>query len=174
VIPLFFAGKWYVCITIQKYWNIKTINIMNTISRYSFATGLIFSLIWSACSQTPAPKTDNKNATQQIIELVSPTQFDSLFKTLPNAVLLDVRTPGEVKKGIIPGATALDLFRDDFEASLKQLDKSKPYLVYCGIGGRSAEAAELMQRLGFTKIYDLDGGITRWKKEGFQISMPTQ
>lgn len=169
-----FCGKWYVCITIHKYWTTKTIVTMNTFSRYSFATSLILSLILSACSQTPAPKTDNKNANQPTIELVTPIQFDSLIKHLPNAVLLDVRTPGEVKKGIITGATSLDLFRDDFEASLKQLDKSKPYLVYCGIGGRSAEAAELMQRLGFTKIYDLDGGITRWKKEGFQISMPTQ
>lgn len=169
-----FCGKWYVCITIHKYWTTKTIVTMNTFSRYSFATSLILSLILSACSQTPAPKTDNKSANQPTIELVTPIQFDSLIKHLPNAVLLDVRTPGEVKKGIITGATSLDLFRDDFEASLKQLDKSKPYLVYCGIGGRSAEAAELMQRLGFTKIYDLDGGITRWKKEGFQISMPTQ
>lgn len=147
---------------------------MNIIHRSCVLASLSFSLILSACSQTPSNKQQSSTPSQPTIVLVSPTQFDSLYKSLPNAVILDVRTPGEVKKGMITGATALDLFSDDFEATLKQLDKTKPYLVYCGIGGRSAEAAELMQRLGFSKIYDLDGGITRWKKEGFQISVPTQ
>jgi rhodanese-related sulfurtransferase len=147
---------------------------MNIIHRSCVLASLSLSLILTACSQTPSNQHQPGLQSQPTIVLVSPAQFDSLHKSLPNAVILDVRTPGEVKKGIITGATTLDLFRDDFEATLKQMDKTKPYLVYCGIGGRSAEAAELMQRLGFTQIYDLDGGITRWKKEGFQISVPTQ
>ncbi|TAE89652.1 MAG: rhodanese-like domain-containing protein [Bacteroidetes bacterium] len=89
-----------------------------------------------------------------------------------NGVLLDVRTPGEYKKGFIAGATLMDIFSDDFDAKLALLDKSKTYYVYCAKGGRSEECSEKMMALGFKRVFDLDGGISGWKDSGLPIEMP--
>ncbi len=46
------------------------------------------------------------------------------------------------------------------------LDPGKPVVVYCRSGKRSAKATELLQSAGFTKVHDMDGGITAWQKAG--------
>lgn len=131
---------------------------------------LITCFLASACSQNNTPTTQKK---QPVIETITPQLFAEKLKE-QNIILLDVRTPGEWKKGYIDGATHLDIFRDDFEAQINKLDKSKTYLVYCAMGGRSLEAAEMMEKKGFVKVYDLDGGITRWKSENLPTVLPTQ
>jgi phage shock protein E len=131
---------------------------------------LITCFFVSACSQNNTPATQ-KN--QPVIETITPQLFAEKLKE-QNTILLDVRTPGEWKKGYIDGATHLDIFRDDFEAQINKLDKSKTYLVYCAMGGRSLEAAEMMEKKGFVKVYDLDGGLTRWKSENLPTVLPTQ
>jgi rhodanese-related sulfurtransferase len=41
--------------------------------------------------------------------------------------------------------------------------------VYCRSGGRSASAADVLKEKGFTKVYNLDGGITSWQENGFEV-----
>lgn len=86
--------------------------------------------------------------------------------TKQKAIFLDVRTPQEWNKGHIKGATHLDIFNDDFEAQLKKLDKTKVYYVYCAVGGRSAEASDMMVKLGFKNVYNMQGGFNAWQKAG--------
>lgn len=82
------------------------------------------------------------------------------------AVLIDVRTPGEVSEGIIKGATVFaDINGSDFEAEINKLDKSKTYIVYCRSGARSSSASDFMIGKGFTKVYNLKGGISNWTGE---------
>jgi len=104
----------------------------------------------------------------QSIKLLSPKEFELTLKK-EKGILIDIRTPGEYKKGHLKGAILLDFFRDDFEKELSKLDKKKTYFIYCGIGGRSEECGELMKKKGFRLVYDLDGGISRWKAEGLPI-----
>jgi phage shock protein E len=101
---------------------------------------------------------------QQVINLTAKEMFAQSKKA--KAVYLDVRTPQEWTKGHIKSATHLDIFRDDFEAELKKLDKNKTYYVYCAVGGRSGEATVLMSKLGFKHIYNMQGGFKAWEKEG--------
>jgi rhodanese-related sulfurtransferase len=83
-----------------------------------------------------------------------------------NAVIIDVRTPNEVAKGIIPNAIHIDIFKGQgFIDEIKQLDLSKNYYVYCRVGGRSGQACSVMNQLGFNNTYNLIGGITEWKGE---------
>jgi len=42
-------------------------------------------------------------------------------------------------------------------------------LLYCLFGGRSSSMFKKMRKLGFKKVYDLDGGIIEWKNEGFEV-----
>ncbi|TAE59522.1 MAG: rhodanese-like domain-containing protein, partial [Bacteroidetes bacterium] len=53
-----------------------------------------------------------------------------------------------------------------------KLDKSQPVFVYCAVGGRSGRSAQTLQQLGFTQVYDLEGGITRWQQEGLPVEKP--
>lgn len=81
-----------------------------------------------------------------------------------DAVLLDVRTRHESTQGTLENAQCLDIFqRDSFSAGLERMDKSKSYYVYCHSGQRSADACQLMDRMGFANTYSLIGGISGWK-----------
>jgi len=97
------------------------------------------------------------------------------FKNLAESgkgIVLDVRTPEETAEGIIPNATIINLFDADFEARIKELPKDKEIYVYCRSGKRSAQAAEIVQKNGFDKIYNLTGGFMAWEESGYEISKP--
>ena len=92
-------------------------------------------------------------------------QFDTLRKADTNTtVVLDVRTKKEYREGHIPGSVLIDFMSDDFDKEVAKLDKSKTYLVLCASGGRSARACKKMDTLGFSKLYNLEGGIGAWEK----------
>lgn len=86
-----------------------------------------------------------------------------------SVVVIDVRTAGEYAAGHIANATNIDVESGMFEQQIASLDKSKTYAVYCHSGRRSANAASIMSKAGFTKIYNLDGGITSWVDAGQQL-----
>src|SRR5690348_3521444 len=90
----------------------------------------------------------------------------------PNAVILDVRTPEEVKQGTLPGAKTLDFRSSDFAEKLKQLDKSKTYFVYCKAGGRSSKTVDLMKSSGFTHVHELEDGYDAWVAAGYPVKKP--
>ena len=99
---------------------------------------------------------------QTINKKVSKKEFAELMKKT-GAQLIDVRTPREFSNGFIEGAKNIDYNGDSFEKQMKKLDKTKPVLVYCAAGGRSENAAELLQEWGFKEVYDLEGGYNGWK-----------
>lgn len=101
------------------------------------------------------------------IEQVNVEGAEKLIADHADLQVLDVRTPQETAAGTIAGAKIINLFDSDFEAQAgKTLDKSKPVLVYCKVGGRSAQAATKLEALGFTHIYNLQGGMNAWAGAG--------
>jgi len=93
-------------------------------------------------------------------------EWASELKNDPNAVVLDVRTEGEVMQGIIPNAINIDIYKGQgFIYRLEELDKTKNYYVYCRSGSRSRQACSIMNRLGFKNAYNLVGGILDWEGE---------
>ncbi len=83
-----------------------------------------------------------------------------------SVIVIDVRTPAEVKQFYIKGADMfIDINGDNFEAEIDKLDKSKTYVMYCRSGGRSGRAANIMVNKGFEDVYNLEGGITDYKGE---------
>jgi rhodanese-related sulfurtransferase len=76
--------------------------------------------------------------------------------------LVDVRTPSEHKVNKIGNALNINIGAPDFDSKVSKLDKSKPVFVYCASGMRSGKAARKLAKLGFQKIYDLQGGINAW------------
>ena len=94
---------------------------------------------------------------------VSQKRFQRMTKK-KNAVLLDVRTPGEFNEGHIPGSIQLNVQNaEEFNAGIATLDKKKTYLLYCRSGKRSNQAKMQMKAAGFKKLFDLEGGFSQWQ-----------
>ena len=122
----------------------------------------------SSTSQAQAEATELQD--DLITRNVSVNEFQQLIEEKNNAILLDVRTPNEVAQGIIENANKIDFYDENFKAKLDELDKSKPVLVYCRSGRRSAIAMSTMRELGFKEVYNLQSGIIGWAEAGLELS----
>lgn len=101
------------------------------------------------------------------IETIAPEAFAKKISETPKAQIIDVRTPEEFNSEHIDNALNINWFADDFATKIQKLDKSKPVFVYCKSGSRSAKAAVKLEELGFTIIYQLEGGILKWDTAGY-------
>ena len=98
---------------------------------------------------------------------VTPDEAEKLMKENPGMTVLDVRSPEEFESGHIKGAKNVNVFDDDFAAKVAALDQSKPVLVHCQAGGRSAQAlSELEGKVKFPQVYHLKSGMKGWKAAG--------
>lgn len=125
----------------------------------------------ASCNQTkPAAQAETPAADSQQASVVARTvnsnEAKALLQEQPATRILDVRTPGEFAGGHLHNALNLDYNNPDFGNQLAGLDKSKPYLVYCAVGGRSSKAAALMQQMGFQRIYNVSEGFPALKGAG--------
>ncbi len=91
------------------------------------------------------------------------TFAESLELIEQGVVVVDVRTVEEFSTGALPNAINLPVTDLSFPFDIGKLDKEKPVLIYCKAGGRSARAALVMKALGFSTIYELDGGYLSWQ-----------
>ncbi len=87
-----------------------------------------------------------------------------------DAVLLDVREADETTDGVLEGAVLLPrglLEKNVFEHLPR---RDTPVVVYCSTGNRSALAADVLLRMGYTQVRHLAGGIERWRHLGLPVS----
>ncbi len=95
--------------------------------------------------------------------LLSAKEFSEKIKQLPDVTIVDVRTPEEFEAGHLQNALNIDWKGNNFEKQISSFDKNKPLFVYCLSGGRSSAAATKMRDDGFKEVYELDGGIMKWR-----------
>lgn len=126
--------------------------------KISIVLSLLFALALTNC----------ENEAQSEIKVISPEEMQSLLE-LNDVQIVDVRTPEEYKDGFIQNSQNIDYNSPTFDEDITKLDKSKPVILYCKSGGRSAKCTEKLKDAGFVKIYDLDGGITQWKFKGLEV-----
>ena len=124
--------------------------------KLKFISLLLLSLLFTSCH----------GQTSNAVNTIDAKLFAEKLKTNENPQLLDVRTPEEYSVEHIGNAKNVNWNGDDFVAKVNSYDKSKPIFVYCKVGGRSAQAANKLAELGFKEIYNLDGGIMKWKAQG--------
>lgn len=95
-----------------------------------------------------------------------------------DAVIVDIREPGERANGAIPGSVAaprgmLEFYADPTTPYHKpELDPNKRVILHCASGGRSALAASTLQELGYTNVAHLDGGFNAWKAAAQAVETP--
>ena len=118
----------------------------------------------TAISATPVQKDDSTSS----VTLVSPSEFARLAEN-SNAFIIDVHTPEQTH---IPGTDAVYTFYKIQNAITKMpIDKSTPILVYCRSGSMSAQASKEIAQLGFTNVYDLEGGTTAYKEQQVSVQL---
>jgi rhodanese-related sulfurtransferase len=80
--------------------------------------------------------------------------------------LVDVREESEWRAGHLPGAVHLGkgILERDIEKTIPALDAE--IVLYCGGGYRSALAADNLQKMGYTNVWSMDGGIRGWRDAG--------
>lgn len=100
-----------------------------------------------------------------VVEAGSVANVDSV-----ETIVIDVRTPGEYAEAHVPGALLININGTDFSKEIAKLDTAKQYYVYCRSGVRSARAQRTMQKQGFTKVCNVEGGILKMEKEGVKLT----
>jgi molybdopterin/thiamine biosynthesis adenylyltransferase/rhodanese-related sulfurtransferase len=93
-------------------------------------------------------------------------------RELNGAVWVDVRELEEWQEGRIPGAVHVP--RGNLESRIETAapDKATPVVLYCAAGNRSVFAAKTLTELGYASPYSLVGGITDWKRNGYEVELP--
>lgn len=120
--------------------------------QFKFTLIPVFVLLLSSCGMSQSEKT-----------VLKPEAFQEKIAATDNATILDVRTTEEFAGGHLENAKNIDWTSEGFDAKIAGLDKSNPYFVYCLSGGRSNAAARHMRELGFKEVYEMEGGMMKWR-----------
>ena len=104
---------------------------------------------------------------------VRETNVDEVKKRMDRRdkfILVDVREESEYAKDHLPGAIHLGkgVIERDIEARVPELNAEM--ILYCGGGFRSALAADNLQKMGYTNVISMDGGIRGWGEKGYPLT----
>jgi len=136
----------------------------------TFFSGLLLLTGLYACQ--PSSKTESAYTTNSSqaasVSFVTLTAQEFAAKS-PTGTVIDVRTPGEIAQGKIERAVELDYYRGDFLDQVSQISKDQEVYLYCAVGARSEDAAQMLIQQGYTKVYHLQGGIQGWVQQGLPV-----
>jgi molybdopterin/thiamine biosynthesis adenylyltransferase/rhodanese-related sulfurtransferase len=106
------------------------------------------------------------------IDEISTIEAHGRLGSSESPLFVDVREPDEWEEGHIPGAVYTG--RGRLEQRIEGLvpDKSRPLVVYCSGGSRSAFATKALEELGYLDVVNLAGGFSDWKRNGFDVTIP--
>ena len=85
-------------------------------------------------------------------------------------LLIDVREESEYAADHLPGAVHLSKGIIERDVEDRVPDQNTPMVLYCGGGFRSALAADNLQKMGYTRVLSMDGGIRGWREKGFTLT----
>jgi rhodanese-related sulfurtransferase len=103
---------------------------------------------------------------------VRETNVDEVKKRIDNGErfeLIDVREESEYAADHLPGAVHLGKGIIERDVEARYPDPQTELLLYCGGGFRSALAADNLQKMGYTNVISVDGGIRDWRKRGYPL-----
>ncbi|MCZ7402944.1 MAG: rhodanese-like domain-containing protein [Candidatus Methanoperedens sp.] len=138
---------------------------------------VLFFVVSVALSGCMGDKKPDKNTITGINESVKNTYTNVNVQQAKEMIdkgevfILDVRTPGEYASGHIKNSTLLAVQAipaNELDLKLKELPKNGSIIVYCTTGIRSAAASKILVDSGFSKVYNMQGGITEWINAGYE------
>nr|MBF0222554.1 rhodanese-like domain-containing protein [Desulfobulbaceae bacterium] len=115
-------------------------------------------------ASTNNPLTSSQGANQKtksVYTSITPAETQQLIKQRKDLLIVDVRSPEELKEGKIKDSQLLPFW--NIMKGQHQLPRNRPLLLVCAVGGRSYGAMQILSRQGYPEIYNLKGGISDWK-----------
>ena len=146
-------------------------------------TNPVFYLLFSVCAfawfsssmaedyQMEAMK--NVRQIMDSVDKVDSEELKSMIDANKDFVLLDLRTPDEIRnEGKIDAPQQLEIPRGSLETRIFQtvVNKDAPIVAYCGAGFRSALAVKTLKEMGFTNVVNYEEGFMTWKQSGYPIT----
>lgn len=138
--------------------------------KFKFSVIFILTLFSVACwGQNYASFEELKeDLYENTVPLMKVQELNKKIKGNQKVVVLDAREYSEYKVSHIKGAIPVGY--DNFKIKpLKKIDRDVQIVVYCSVGYRSERIGEQLQKSGFTKVYNLEGGIFEWKNSGYAV-----
>ena len=124
---------------------------------------IFFSIVFPSCGQ----KTFDEKM-KGLYKKTVPLIYAVDLKKKSNVVILDTRSPREFDISHLASAQMIDY--DNFRNSdVQEIDKDAEVIVYCSVGYRSERIGEKLQKMGFTNVKNLYGGIFDWKNQELEI-----
>jgi len=111
-------------------------------------------------------------AREYSVETVQTINVKELRERLNEVTLIDVRRKSEWEEGHIAGAIHFEGGRIPWENL--PFPQDKPLAIQCSSGNRSMIAISVLKRRGIHNVIQVDGGITKWKLQGFDITTEHQ
>lgn len=119
-------------------------------------------------SSSPQPTADLQQ--KGSFASISPADAKTMLETRSDVLLVDVRSPEELKEGAIHGAVLVPFF--SVMRGQHNLAPDKPLILVCAVGGRSYAAGQMLAAKGFREVYNLSGGMSAWKRAGLPVEYP--
>lgn len=104
---------------------------------------------------------------------VKETTVDEVKQKLDHGdkvLLVDVREESEFAKDHLPGAIHLGKGVIERDIETRVPDVNTPMILYCGGGFRSAMAADNLQKMGYTNVLSMDGGVREWREKNYPMT----
>jgi rhodanese-related sulfurtransferase len=98
-----------------------------------------------------------------VINGIDPKKLKARLDAGEDIVIIDVREDWELRQSKV--ARAIHIPMDDIPAALDRIPKDKLVVIMCHVGERSAQVVYWLQTKGYTNVYSLEGGISRWARD---------
>ncbi len=113
---------------------------------------------------------DVVNTAKQRVREVTVDDVKQMLDSKADFLLVDVREDNEWAKDHLPSAVHLGKGIIERDVEQRVPDTGTPLVLYCGGGFRSALAADALQKMGYTNVASMDGGIREWREKGFPLT----
>lgn len=104
---------------------------------------------------------------KNIFSSLPPAQANQLIKSKKDLLIIDVRSPEELREGKIAGSELVPFWK--IAKGEYKVPTGQPILLVCAVGGRSMAVAQYLSRSGYPEVYNLKSGISGWKKDGLPV-----
>lgn len=129
---------------------------------------LLLAVLVAGCSGQETAQSGGTSAPDGYATVDVQAAYEALSSDA-DAQLLDVREPEEwAETGVPQGAVLIPLAEVESRAAA-ELTSDRPVYVICRSGNRSRTASETLVGLGFTQVYNVDGGVTAWLDAGLPV-----
>jgi rhodanese-related sulfurtransferase len=98
-----------------------------------------------------------------MIDPIDPRELKARLDAGEDILIVDVREDWELRQSRV--SRAIHIPMDDIPAALDRIPKDKPVVIMCHVGERSAQVVFWLQTKGYTNVYSLEGGISRWARD---------